>query len=206
MITNEQIRSIIDECKSINVSVKVSDIAYVLLCNQIKDPFVVFKVIFKNDEYNDFVTYSNLSSVVYLQKHINQKYKKVLQKDSKSIKKQHNENDITFEENKAKMVKLIEDVEKKFNEGEIEAKDYFKITTELRVKLNDKFKVVEEVKDSCVIIEPKFNNVCLCGREIYIPSKEDLIKTYNLIENTNTTYKNADNNAEKSTNNNVELK
>ena len=94
--------------------------------------------------------------------------------------------DITFEENKAEMIKLIKQADDRYANGEIDAKDHLKIVTELRVKLNDKFQVKEEMKEQLVIVNQKYNAICDgCGRETYIPTKEDLMKQYNLIENGN---------------------
>jgi hypothetical protein len=66
--------------------------------------------------------------------------------------------------------------------GDIEKKDGLKILTDISTKLNDKFGAKEEMKDQMVVVECKFNSVCSCGREIYIPTKEDLMKKYNLVE------------------------
>ena len=49
----------------------------------------------------------------------------------------------------------------------------------LRIKLNDKFKVAADVRDSVVVVEHKYNSVCeYCGHEIAVPSEEELIKKY----------------------------
>jgi hypothetical protein len=69
------------------------------------------------------------------------------------------------------------------DDGKIDIKDALKIQADLRVKLNDKFSVKEDVKEQVVIVNRKYNSVCSCGRELYIPTKEDLMEQYNLIEN-----------------------
>lgn len=90
--------------------------------------------------------------------------------------------DITFEENKAYMLKLKKDTEDAIENNEIDKKDGLKILADLSVKLNDKFQVREERIEQVVHVFTKFNAVCQCGREIYIPTKQDLMKKYNLIE------------------------
>ena len=53
---------------------------------------------------------------------------------------------------------------------------------DISVKLNDKFSVSEEVKEQLIYVNAKYNAICECGRELYIPTKEDLMKEYNLVE------------------------
>lgn len=65
------------------------------------------------------------------------------------------------------------------------AKDGVKAEIEIRSKLNDKFKVSEEGGQQYIIVEQKFNSICECGREISVPTKEDLMKKYNLVEKDN---------------------
>ena len=66
--------------------------------------------------------------------------------------------------------------------GEIDKKDGLKILTDISVKLNDKFSVNDTNNQRVVIVNKKFNAICDCGREIYVPTKEDLMEKYNLIE------------------------
>jgi hypothetical protein len=93
--------------------------------------------------------------------------------------------DITFEENKAYMLKLKRDTEMAMEAGEIEKKDGLKILSDISTKLNDKFSVTAEVKDQYVCVEQKYSSICsYCGRECAPPpmSKEEAMKMYNLIE------------------------
>ena len=65
---------------------------------------------------------------------------------------------------------------------EIDIKDGLKILADLSVKLNDKFNVTSEEKDQMIVVNKKYNSICQCGRELYIPTKEDLMDKYNLVE------------------------
>ena len=72
--------------------------------------------------------------------------------------------DISFEENKAEILNLIKATKQAFENGEIEAKDALKIEADLRVKLNDKFSVTEDVKDQIVVVNQKYDAICgRCG-------------------------------------------
>lgn len=108
----------------------------------------------------------------------------------KQIKKNEINNDeliqdITFEENKAKLIAMLQKVNDLVESGDMSAKDGVKAEIEIRSKLNDKFKVSEEGGQQYIIVEQKFNSICECGREISVPTKEDLMKKYNLVEKDN---------------------
>lgn len=168
MLSNEKIAEIIDKCKSKGLIVRVRDIAYVVLCSVFDDNEVAYKTLF--GEYDSVDKYDNKDEIVELKKII------------KSVTAKTHE-DITFEENKAYMLKLKKDTENAMAVGEIDKKDGLKILADLSVKLNDKFSVNEEVKDQMVVVNTKYNAVCpYCQHETYIPTKDDLIKEYNLKE------------------------
>ena len=93
--------------------------------------------------------------------------------------------DITFEENKAYMLKLKKDIEKAIEDGEMEKKDGYKALADISVKLNDKFQVQGEVKEQIVQIMPKYDHVCpRCQIEIARRpmTKEEAMEEYDLIE------------------------
>lgn len=168
MLSNEKIAEIIDKCKSKGLIVRVRDIAYVVLCSVFDDNEVAYKTLF--GEYDSVDKYDNKDEIIELKKII------------KSVTAKTHE-DITFEENKAYMLKLKKDTENAMAIGEIDKKDGLKILADLSVKLNDKFSVNEEVKDQMVVVNTKYNAVCpYCQHETYIPTKDDLMKEYNLKE------------------------
>lgn len=167
MLSNERINDIIEKCKKNGYTVRVRDVAYAILCHTIDDKAVIYKCLFA--EYGSVGEYDGSRATT-----------KVKELVTKALGKTHE--DISFEENKAYMLKLKKDTELAMENHEIDKKDGLKILADLSVKLNDKFSVSEEVKDQIVIVQTKFNSVCSCGRELYIPTKEDLMKQYNLKE------------------------
>ena len=90
--------------------------------------------------------------------------------------------DITFEENKAYMLKLKKDTEDAIEKGEVDKKDGLKILADISTRLNDKFSVNQQQKDQMVFVSCKYNSICECGKEIYIPTKEQLMEEYGLVE------------------------
>ena len=178
MISNEQIKRAIEDCARANHTISVRDISYVLLSMQFDDPLVAYKCIFGNDyDYNQdyHATYDQTSTMTYLKSYV----EFTLLNDKKKKTKTE---DISFEENKAYMLGLKKQTEEAMAAGEIDKKDGLKILTDISTKLNDKFSVKDEVQDSIVQVYTKFNAICECGKEIYIPTKEDLMAKYNLVE------------------------
>lgn len=170
MITNEKIAEIITKMADGGYSVRVGDVAYVLLCRNFDDSQVAYKALFGDGSDAEISLYSKSKAIVALVKCM----KEMFGWDSKE--------DITFEENKAYMLKLKRDTEKAMEAGDIDKKDGLKILTDISTKLNDKFGAKEEMKDQIVVVNCKYNSICECGKEIYIPTKEDLMNQYNLVE------------------------
>lgn len=177
MLSNEQIKSIINECAKANHQVNVRDVSYCLLSMQLEDSFVAYKSLFGNDydyspEYHN--TYDQTSAIVHLRTLIEFKLT--------SKKKVKTTEDISFEENKEYMLNLKRQTEEAMAAGEIDKKDGLKILTDISVKLNDKFNVSDSSQEQIVQVATKFNAICECGKEIYIPTKGDLMIKYNLVE------------------------
>lgn len=177
MISNERLEIIINDCKKAGHEVRIRDISYVLLGRFITDKNVVYKSIFgsaTND--TEIELYDKSKSISFLKTYL----KDIEASGSKTRKKK--DGDISFDENKAEMIKLIREAQEALDRGEIEAKDALKIQADLRVKINDRFGVKEDTQDQVVFVSCKYNSICTCGRELYIPTKEDLMTEYNLIE------------------------
>lgn len=178
MITNEKIENIINECKKVGHDIRIRDISYVLLCRFIQDKHIVYKSIFgasTNDAEIDI--YDQSKHISFLKSYL----KDIEPSGNKTRKRK--DSDISFDENKEEMIKLIKEAQDALERGEMEAKDALKIQADLRVKLNDKFAVKEESQEQLVVVQKKYNAICSCGRELYIPTKEDLMEQYDLIEN-----------------------
>lgn len=186
MITNENIRQTINDCAKAGHSVGMRDISYILLCKHYEDIATAYRILFGLDaDFNaDYVyTYDQTNSINYLRQYIENNLMVDLSGKKKKKKVLSDEEDISFEENKAEIIKLIKDTQEAMARGEIEAKDALKIQADLRVKLNDKFNVQEDVRDQIVVVYPKYNKICDgCGKELYVPTKEELMEKYDLVE------------------------
>lgn len=177
MITNEKLESIINDGKKAGYDIRIRDMSYALLCRFFVDKNVVYRSVFgaaTNDAEIDL--YDQSKQMAFLKS-----YLKDVEPSSNTTRKKK-ESDISFDENKEEMIKLIKETQDAMDRGEIEAKDGLKIQADLRVKINDKFGVREESTEQLVLVNCKYNEICSCGKEIYIPTKEDLMEKYNLVE------------------------
>lgn len=188
MISNDQLNNIIKDCETAGYTIKVKDISYVMLCRCYDDVAVAYKVIFGGDKSNgEILDFHKSQAITFLREYVEKNFAPKSESVSEEIKPKKRKSkgrDITFDENKDAMIKMLEDTIKKEEDGLIDAKESLNIQTKLRIALNDKFQVKEEVKEQMVIVNVKYNDICEgCGREIYTPTKEDLMEKYNLIEN-----------------------
>jgi hypothetical protein len=187
MISNEQIRQTINDCSKAGHSVGMRDISYILLCKHYDDRSTAYRILFGldadfNAEYA--YTYDQTAAISYLRDYAEFNFVDGSQPKKKK-KKISEEDDISFEENKAEILNLIKATKQAFEKGEIEAKDALKIEADLRVKLNDKFSVTEDIKDQIVVVNQKYDAICgRCGAEVARRpiSKEEAMKMYDLIE------------------------
>lgn len=175
MIDNEKVNEIISHCDKHGHKVDIRDIYFVVLNKIFDDASDVYACIFGDDD--DFQSYNSSKKIPFLSKVVHG----LLDIPVKNSRKNKSE-DISFDENLAYMLKIKRDTEEALRLGEIDKKDGLKILADITVKLNDKFNITEEVKEQMVIVNTKFNAVCECGKEIYIPTKDDLIKQYDLVE------------------------
>lgn len=180
-ISIEDIKKIIEGASKKGFKIGVRDIAFVVLLDTFEDEDIAYKCLFGSEsgfmqEYAS--VYARTGAIEYIKDYIN-----ILSTNNGSRSKKQDVDDITFDENKSYMIKLKKDTEEAMANGEIEKKDALKILADISVKLNDKFNVKDANEDrQVVIVQNKFNAICECGREIYVPTKEELMKKYNLVE------------------------
>lgn len=182
MISSNQLNRIISDCEGSGYKIKIRDIAYLLLCRSFEDYKLAYKAIYGVVGTNDLdiENYNASKEITFLRTYLDINHK---DKQSKIGKRGATTNDdISFEENKAEILNLIKQTQEALADGKIEAKDALKIEADLRVKLNDKFQVQADVKEQMVVVECKYNAICDCGKEIYVPTKEQLMAEYGLVE------------------------
>jgi hypothetical protein len=173
---NEQIKKTIEHFKDEGDTIRVRDIAYTLLSKMFVDNKTAYQCLFGSEGYDDYADdgmrgklEQYLSDAGYI----------------RSVSTDDDSGEITFEENKKEMERLLAKTQVAMEAGAIEAKDALKIMADIRVKLNDKFKVESKQQDRMIVVERKFNFICPATRkECYQLDKEYAMKKWNLIENT----------------------
>lgn len=185
MITNEQIRQTINDCSKVGHSIGMRDISYVLLCKHYEDKATAYRILFGLDaDFNaEYVwVYDQTAAMTYLKDYVDRNLIEVLTTKKKK-KKLSDEEDISFEENKAGIVGELQKVNELEASGAIDPAKAVDLRMKARIALNDKFKVQEDAHDQVVYVFSKYNSTCSgCGKELYIPTKEELMKKYGLVE------------------------
>lgn len=176
----EKVGEILTKASELGLNLKVKDISYILLNRYFEDKSYAYRVCFGAD-----VDYSAKAIEEYESGDGYKYLKTILNNIREGGFPSRYAEDITFEENKAYMLKLKKDTEEAMDRGELEAKDGLKILADLSVKLNDKFSVQAEVKDQMVVVNAKYDDVCsYCSHEVARRpmTKEEAMKEYNLVE------------------------
>lgn len=188
-----ELKHITDEAKKRGHDVRIRDIAYALLRARFEDELVAYSVIFGVPEKDDDIScYEKLDSSKYLlryfKKEMSPKEKEtessadLLALLTKNQKQGNGDGDLSFEENKAAMIELIKRTEEALEDGSIDVDKGLKILSDLRVKLNDKFKVADKEVEQYIIVQPKYNTICEhTRRECWVQTKEFAMEHWHLI-------------------------
>lgn len=171
---NEQIKKTIEHFKESGETIRVRDIAYTLLSKMFADSKTAYQCLFGTEGYEDYADDEMRSKLeLYLS-------------DAgyiRSISTDDDTGEITFEVNKKEMERLLVKTQQAMDDGLVDPKDGLKIMADIRVKLNDKFKVESKQQDRMIVVEKKFSGICeYCHHEIYVPSEEELMEKYGLIK------------------------
>lgn len=175
MIDNEKIKSTIEHFREEGCNIRVRDIAYTLLSKMFENGVTAYQCLFGGDaegfdEYSADPMRERLMDYLTAEGFI------------KSVSADGDTEGLTFEENRREMEALLRKTQQAMDDGLVDPKDGLKIMADVRVKLNDKFKVESKQQERTIVVNKKYNNICKCGREIYIPTKQELMEEYNLIE------------------------
>ena len=172
---NDAIKTTIEHFKEEGKTIRVRDIAYTLLSKMFADSKTAYQCLFTNvDEYDDYIQDDMRSAIEgYMTE---QGYIRSFSTDADT-------GGISFEENKREMEKMLVDIQRDMENGLIEKKDGYARMTDIRTKLNDKFKVEAKHQERTIIVEKKYNHICERFHvECYLPTVEDLKEMYNLTE------------------------
>lgn len=172
---NEQIKRTVSHFRDAGDTVRVRDIAYVLLSRMFSDPRTAYQCLFGTEGYEEYASGPLRASLEdYLSK------EGIL----RTVTADDDTGGITFEENKREMERMLDEIRRDMEDGIVDRKDGYARMESIRTKLNDKFKVERLQKERQIIVERRFDFVCPhTRRECYQLDKEYAMKKWNLIEN-----------------------
>ena len=175
---NEQIKKTIEHFKESGETIRVRDIAYTLLSKMFADNKTAYQCLFGTEGYDE-----------YADDEMRSKMEQYLSDAGyiRSVSEDSDTGTITFEENRREMELLLKKTQQAMDDGLVDPKDALKIMADIRVKLNDKFKVESKQRERTIIVQRKFDYICPKNHvECYQLDKDFAMKKWNLIENTNT--------------------
>lgn len=156
MITNDSIKKIVAKCSAKGHEIKVQDIIFLLIKDAFEDVLVPYKSLFGTDSSSEQIEeYLSSQPIKHLKKCITDE--KLNEAFSGGIDITQ---DITFEQNKEALIKMLGRIEEAVKKEELDVKDALKMEKDIRVALNDKFGTSEDTTKHFVIVEPKFNHIC----------------------------------------------
>lgn len=185
-ISGSELKKIRQDGFSEGHDIKARDVAFCILRDVFSSDDIAYKMVFEVDASPSTIsTYTRSNKMKYLKELVSERYlDKNPQFECHSIPTM---DDITFEENKAELVKMLAEVDRRYDDGEIDYKDAAKLKVEIRTKLNDKFSVKDETSSQVVFVRPKFNHICeTTGKECWVQTKEFAMEHWGLIEDKTT--------------------
>lgn len=172
-LSTDDIRKIIDDGSQMDYSIKVGDISYILLQRTMEDKKVVFTVLFGKDfSEEDLTNYDKSPKMKFLAKYMDTNFPD----SKKEVSSEDIPDDISLEELKSYVLWLKAETEKGIKNKEIPKKDGIKTLVDISAKLIDKFSVAESTAEQKILVNKKYNDICVCGREIYRPTYEDIME------------------------------
>ena len=152
-LTKEKVGEILTKASDEGLSLKVRDISYVLLTRYFADKSYAYRVCFGADaDYSDEAinAYEEGDGYAFLKEAL------ATVRDRGGVVY---DEDITFEENKAYMLKLKKDTELAIESGEVDKKDGLKILSDISTRLNDKFAVQQTELQQQIFVSCKYNSI-----------------------------------------------
>lgn len=177
-MNTDKLKSIIDDARERGYNdIRIRDILYLVLKHHLGfDRLILYKSLFDSSADENIVNvYESDEGLKYVSEFI--------EIEALRSKSASSSRDITFDENKAKMIALLDKVNEQLLNGDIKSSEALKMEIDIRTKLNDKFETNKGNEAQMIHIMPKSNFICphVGNKECYIATKEDLIKKYGLV-------------------------
>ena len=180
MITNSNIEEIIKKIyDNTKEHITLRDIMFILNQGKFEDRNTAYKA-----SFGQVISENDLDIYIYSEKiqKLNELLSPFIGGGSDGIV---SDDEITFEENKQGLIKLLNQVKRESDNGKIEVKDALKLETDIRVKLNDKFDTGEAVENKhIIVVQSKHDLICPHTNYecTFMPTKEACMKYWKLKE------------------------
>lgn len=160
--------------------ITMKDVSYVLLLDTYRDSETAYKSLFdKSTNEQTIKLYDESVKIKKLKKYLlENKFTKhtfpdeateiIYNASGQSDKDKYK--DISLEENKEELIKMIDDIKQLSEDGELSKKEALTLTKDIRIRLVDKFKIdTSKENKTYVVVQEKYNDVCpYCHHEISI--------------------------------------
>lgn len=176
MISNEDIKDIGKRMAGEWKDLRVRDIAFAALCAIFVDKRIAARIAYGEREAKEGERMASETRVVSLVSVLRQYGVGMTEVDEGSISK---------EENRAELVKMLDEIDRQMQMGQIAPKDALSLKKDIRVKLQDKFEIENVEQAQRIIVVPqKRDMVCPhTNRECtYWPTKEACMEHFGLNE------------------------
>lgn len=179
MIDKLKISNIMAAANDNGYEVSMKDVLYCILLRNFNEPETVYENIYSlpyDDKAKKFCSDKKFTLVQKL----------IKKEDSSSHVSLPDEyDDISFEENKDAMVKLLSKLDSDVQAGVVDVEKAYMIETNIRKTLVSTFATNKKIDEQVIKVETKFNDVCpYCHHEISakVITKEEAMKIYSLKE------------------------
>ena len=181
MITREQLVECVSDAKDLGYDIKIRDIIYCLLLQRIDDVEIIYISIFGQPSDRHIVSeYNESEDIEFIKGYIKEHWTaKVHNEDEVSYE------DISFEENKASLIKLLKRLDSDVEAGLVDRDKAYKIETDIRSKLVKDFATSKRIDEEVIQVVTKYNDICpYCHHEIHAKemTKEEAMRKYNLTD------------------------
>lgn len=183
MLTEEDIELCKKVCVTKGHKIDEKDIAFLILKRDLQNAVIAYKLAIGGSKTNAAIErYDQSPRIMCLREYMNAHWQSLLGTHA-PIKSVESNVNITFEDNREAMIKMLRDTEELMRKGEIGKKDGMNIMKDIRIKLTDKFDLKETQVEQRIVVQPKFNYICEhTHKECWLMTEEWAKKQYHLIK------------------------
>lgn len=175
-LSNEDIKTIMNRLNGEWPEMRIRDVAFGILATYLEDTQLASKVVYgKEDECKQF-------SGGYRFKHLQDLLRSY---GITAVSLVSDAGNITKEENRAELIKMLDEIDDQMQQGLISPKDALSLKKDIRVKLQDKFEIEAIAQAQRIIIVPQKRDLICPHTQMECtqwPSKEACIEHYGLLE------------------------